>query len=220
MNDRKGIDSQSGRDKAVGALPTSPVLERKGINPTSAPVESATDGGVVAAPPDTSPPGTVDHRLKFAEEAHQYIREYIRLADQKATFFFTGGTALLAFLYKDGVSARWLKPPMTWNILDMTAFVAMAALAVAAFISLLVIIPRTPGSRRGFLFWEAIAEYEAGRNYADDVAQLSSATLLQIKAEHCYDLAKVCRRKYTLLRLGLRVGAVALAASLLVFLFI
>jgi len=29
-------------------------------------------------------------RLKFSEETHQYVREYIRLADQKASFFLCG----------------------------------------------------------------------------------------------------------------------------------
>lgn len=157
-------------------------------------------------------------QARFASETHEYIREYIRLADQKATFFFTGGTALLAFLYKNGISSMWLKPLMTWNILDTIAFLSMASLSVAAFLSLLVVIPRTPGSRRGYIFWEAIAEYETNRQYADELSTLSPATLFQAKAEHCYDLACVCRRKYRVLRWALRIGAVGLAGALLLFL--
>lgn len=162
----------------------------------------------------------IDSKGEFTAFAHQYIREYINLADQKATFFFTGATALLAFLYNKNVSARWLKPVMQWNILDTIAFVAMAALAVGAFLALLVIIPRTPGSRRGFLFWEAIAEYETGRQYSDDLWLLSGPSLVQVKAEHCYDLAAVCRRKYRMLRCALWTGAVGLAGALFVFLFL
>lgn len=109
---------------------------------------------------------------------------------------------------------------LQWNILDTLAFVAMATLAVGAFLALLVIIPRTPGSRRGFLFWEAIAEYETGRQYADDLSLLSGPSLVQVKAEHCYDLAKVCRRKYRMLRCALWTGTVGLAGALLVFLFL
>ena len=162
----------------------------------------------------------IDARGKFAAFAHRYIRDYINLADQKATLFFTGATALLAFMYNENVSVRWLKPLMQWNILDTIAFVAMAALAAGAFLALLVIIPRTPGSRRGFLFWEAIAEYETGRQYSDELSPLSGPSLVQVTAEHCYDLAVVCRQKYRMLRCALWTGAVGLAGALFVFLFL
>jgi hypothetical protein len=161
----------------------------------------------------------MDKRLLFAEQTHQYIREYIRLADQKAAFFVTASTALLAFLYRADLSSRWLKPILEWNILDMATFLAMMALALSILLSFSVVIPRTPGSRRGYLFWEAIAEYDTNRQYADDLSTLSVATLLQIKAEHCHDLARVCRRKYAALRASLWIGTVGLTASLLVFLF-
>ena len=127
---------------------------------------------------------------------------------------------MLAFLYNKNVSARWLKPLMQWNILDTIAFVAMAALSLGAFLALLVVIPRTSGSRRGFLFWEAVAEYESGRQYFDDLWRLSPPSLVQVKVEHCYEMAKVCRRKYRMLRYALWCGAVGLAGSLFVFLFL
>jgi hypothetical protein len=132
---------------------------------------------------------------------------------------FTAATALLAFLYKNGVSGRWLKPLMHWNVLDTIGFVAMTALALGVLLALVVVIPRTPGSRRGFLFWEAIAEYESGRQYSDELRLLSAATLSQVKAEHCFDLARVCRMKYRVLRAAIWTGAVGLVASLFVFLF-
>ena len=134
--------------------------------------------------------------------------------------FFTGATALLAFMYNENVSARWLKPPMQWNVPDAIAFVAMVALAAGALLALIVIIPRTLGSRRGFLFWEAIAEYETGRQYSDELSLLSGPSLVQVKAEHCYDLAVVCRQKYRMLRCALWTGAVGLAGALFVFLFL
>jgi hypothetical protein len=183
-----------------------------------APLEAAVAGTPV---PSSGVSSTgIEARAKFTDEVHQYIREYIRLADQKATFFFTGGTALLAFLYKNDVSSRWLKPILTWNVIDTVAFAAMVALALAAFLAILVVIPRTPGSRRGFVFWEAIAEYESGRHYADELASLSPASLAQAKAEHCFDIAKVCRRKYRVLKYAIWSGTVGLVASLLLFLFV
>ena len=70
------------------------------------------------------------------------------------------------------------------------------------------------------MFWEAIAEYDTGRQYSDELRLLSAATLFQVKAEHCYDLARVCRKKYSMLRAAIWTGAVGLIASLFVFLFV
>lgn len=186
------------------------------------PVPTATD---TATAKDTPNPPTapaaqsdVQVRIQFAEATHQYIRDFIKLADQKAAFFFAGATALLAFLYRNNVSSRWLKPVMEWNIIDTSAFLAMVALAIGAIITMLVLVPNTGGSRRGFIFWEAIAEHGTGRNYADELSVLSPASLFQVKAEHCHDLAKVCRTKYKLLRWGLCICGVGLLTSLVVFL--
>ena len=49
---------------------------------------------------------------------------------------------------------------------------------------------------------------------------LRQTVLFQMKADHCFDLAKVCRAKYRWLRAALWVCAVGLGASLVVFLFL
>ena len=189
--------------------------------PTDEHVEEASDaaqpttvGSVSGVSVDTD----LNTKSEFGAFAHHYIRDHITLADQKAAFCFTAATALLGFMYTENVSARWLKPVMQWNILDTIAFVAMAALAVGAFLAILVVIPRTSGSRRGFLFWEAIAEYGTGRQYSDELWQLSGPSLFQVKAEHCYELAVVCKQKYRMLQRSLWVSAVGLAGALFGFL--
>lgn len=219
MSDSNSLDTQATPDKLGQGLPVPPALAREPLPTPSSGDDSAVDQRQPEPPTSFKAMHNAEAHERFAEGVHQYVREYIRLADQKATFLFTAGTALLAFLYKNGVSAKWLKPVMQWNILDMIAFVAMTALVLGVLLALLVVTPRTRGSRRGFLFWEAIAEYDSGRQYSDDLTQLSAATLSQVKAEHCFDLARVCRAKYRMLRGAIWAGAVGLAASLFVFLF-
>jgi len=211
-------ESSAHQSRSPRGLPVPEELARESL---PAPPTSGETSPVAATVPEPLrvSPQDLDHRLQFAEQTHQYIREFIRLADQKAAFFFTAATALLAFLYKANVSARWLKPILTWNILDMAAFLAMLTLGISGVLALLVVIPRTPGSRRGYLFWEAIAEFDASRRYADDLTSLSPATLLQVKLEHCHELATVCRKKYRALVWALWIGTVGLVASVLVFLF-
>jgi hypothetical protein len=157
-------------------------------------------------------------RTDFSNAVHKYVRENIQLADQKATFFFTGATALLAFLFKNATSTYWLKPVMQWNVLDITAFIAMAGLGAGALLAISVVWPRLPGSRRGYIFWEAIAEFETAREYSDDLASLSAATLSQCVSQHCYDLSQICRTKYKRLRLSIWICSVGLAAAVCIFL--
>lgn len=219
MTGPKETDTQVAQDKSSPGLPVPPALTRGPLPTPSGGGESAADRQQPAPPASPGAPGDAEARERFAEGAHQYVREYIRLADQKASFLFTAATALLAFLHKNEVSAKWLKPVMQWNILDTMAFVAMTALALGILLALSVVIPRRLGSRRGFLFWEAIAEYDSGRQYSDELRLLSAATLSQVKAEHCFDLARVCCTKYRILRGAIWTGAVGLTASLFVFLF-
>lgn len=213
-------DAQAAPDKSAPGLPVPPAITREPLPTPTGGAETVSDKQQPTSPASAALLDDAEARERFTESVHQYVREYIRLADQKAAFLFTGATALLAFLYKNGVSARWLKPVMQWNILDTVTFVAMTALALGVLLALLVVIPRTSGSKRGYLFWEAIAEYDTGRQYSDDVRLLSSATLVQVKAEHCFDLARVCRQKYKMLRAAVWAGAIGLAASLCVFLFV
>ncbi|MBI2346177.1 MAG: hypothetical protein HYV03_04715 [Deltaproteobacteria bacterium] len=220
MTDQKQTNTQTTRDKGSPELSAPPSLIRESLPTPSGGDETATDRQQPAPPVSDATHGDAKARERFVEATHQYVREYIRLADQKASFLFTGATALLAFLYKNDVSARWMKPIMQWNVLDTVAFVAMSSLALGVLLALWVVIPRTSGSRRGFLFWEAIAEYDTGRQYSDELRLLSAASLSQVKAEHCFDLARVCRTKYKILRAAIWTGAIGLAASLLVFLFI
>jgi hypothetical protein len=160
-------------------------------------------------------PAVTQNQGKFSEEVHNYVREHIRNADQKATFFFAALTAILAFLNTQSVPGRWLKDIREWSFVDTLGFVSMIGLACGAGILLAVVFPRLKGSRRGILFFNAIAEYENSAEYAEDVLIRSEDYLVRTKLQHCFDLAKVCRAKYRMLRIGFWVGSTGVATALL-----
>ncbi len=157
-----------------------------------------------AAPPET------EFTYKFAEEIHQYIREYIRLADQKAGFIFTASVALLALLYQKGVFKNWLRLPNQWHLADVFALLAVLALSLAAFTSICVVVPRLKGSPRGYIYWNSIAAYESGDKYAEAIIDLTKPELAGSKLKHCYELAKVCRSKYIMLKRSFWAGLLGL----------
>jgi len=155
---------------------------------------------------------------EFAEETHQYVREYIRQADLKAAFFFAGATALIAFLYKANLVQRWVKLPTQWLFVDMLSFVATVGLAASVIACLATIFPRLKGSKRGNVFFGAIAEFESRKEYATDVLQQNIAELMEAKLCHVYDLAVVCGQKYSVLKIGQWAGAIGLVAMVFLLL--
>lgn len=69
-------------------LPTPPELQQPLAVPPS--TTEGTDATLAVEKLPTAAPRTTavaDNHAKFSEEVHNYVREYIRNADQKATFF-------------------------------------------------------------------------------------------------------------------------------------
>lgn len=160
----------------------------------------------------TEPSKTTELHWKFAEETHQYVREHIRQADQKAAFFFAGATALIAFLYKATLIQRWIKLPTLWDFVDMLSFCAMIGLSVSALSCLATVFPRLKGSKRGHVFFGAVAEFESRKEYATDVLRQGVLALIDAKLCHVHDLALICGRKYAVLKIGQWSGAIGVVA--------
>lgn len=160
-----------------------------------------------------------ESRLKFSEETHGYVREYIRLADQKATFFFAGATALLAYLHKAGMTNKWLISPNTWGIIEVLTFFATVGLILSALACLATVTPRFNGSKRGLIFFAAIREYDSAQEYVADVMRQSPEGLCTAKLRHIYELSDVCKKKYDTLKWGQWLGAIGVIATLLLLIW-
>lgn len=196
------------RQKDHTALPVPPGIEN---SPLVASVRTGEPTPTSIKPPDAETPllnKKTDYQWKFSEETHQYVREYIRLADQKAAFFFAGATALIAFLYKADLVQQFVKPPTEWVFVDMLSFVATFGLAISVLACLATVFPRLKGSKRGLVLFSAIAEFESRKEYATDVLQREISELIEAKLCHVHDLANICGQKYTALKIGQYSGAI------------
>ena len=159
-----------------------------------------------------------DYVPRFVDDVHDYIREHIRNADRKAVFFFGSTTAVLAFLYSVEASNRWLKPLQTWNCVDAVTFLGMVSIAAAALAAAWTVVPRLPGSNRGLLYFNAVAQHGSAAEYAGRVLGTTQQVLVNEKAKHCYVLAGVCRAKYRWLGVSLWLSIVGLACTFVFFL--
>jgi len=197
-----------GRETNISAPPG---ITSVTLTPLSEPRTSPANSEVKARPNSEA---SMAVTIKFAAESHDYVREYIRNADQKAVFYFSICAALLAFEHTQNWAQRWMKLPSAWSAADLLAFVAMAGLAVAAAFFLITVIPRMGGSPRGLIFFKAIAAYSNADEYVSDIVKRTESELAAEKLRHCYELAKVASSKYNVLSMGLRIGAAAILCSL------
>lgn len=151
----------------------------------------------------------------FADTVHEYIREYIALADQKAAFISAIATAMIAFLYQQDIPKLFLKPPAQWTWRSLLAALTTLLLTASISAALAVVVPRRKGPRSGLVFWEAIAGYPSANSYADEVSTQSHSELVRQKLYHCYALAVVCRRKYNHVDTAIKCGGVAFMLAVL-----
>src|ERR1022692_39092 len=153
-----------------------------------------------------------DVHLKFAEETHQYVREYIRNADQKAVFFFAASTAGLGYVLTRGSS--WFHDPAL-RLEDGVFAVAVLGLGLAAALFLYVVFPRLKSSSPGLIFFNEIAVHSSAITYTESALATPPDEIARTKLRHLYDLAQVSRQKYGMLRAGAWVGVVGGLAALL-----
>ena len=160
-------------------------------------------------------PGVSD----FARHIHLYVREYIRLADQKAALVFAFTSAVLAFLYNKNLHIDWLKHPKHWSALDLVIFLSMGALLIALIFAALVVLPRLTKSHVGYVFFESIKEFESASEYASIISQKDDKQLAEAILKHSYDIAIICSNKYKFFSIAIWSSAIGILLTIITLIF-
>lgn len=170
--------------------------------PTRAAAEAAARAEMGAGPTASADLGS-----RVADFLHGPLIQTIVMADRKAGILFTLVSAALLYLV-----TRVPAAPMTWQGgLWLAVVVALVVSAVCAFA---VIFPRVHAQRTDILFWAGIARFPDAKSYHDAITRTDEAGLNAAKVRYCYDLARICDRKFRLLK----VAMMAAAAGLILFL--
>ena len=200
------------------SLPPNALIKPLSVN---SPIHTSEPEGL--SPPKTSelspPLNRANPTVSFAQQTHSYMSDYIKLADQKAAFFFATTTGLIALLYKDQSLLIWVVDPRSWNFHQLVAFVATLALSIQAFMCLFTTVPRLKGSKRGFLYFMAVAEYPSSEQYASDAMKLTESDIIRTWFTHSHELALIAKKKYEALSFAMKAGAVGTIASLILVIF-
>lgn len=199
------------QEKEMGQIPIPTELEGKGLGAPSSESAHQTKEGVISTPEISQQQG----QDKYAQNLHMYVREYIAAADRKASFVFTIGAALLVYLYEKNIAVSWLVSPFSWSLSEIIAFVSMVGLSISCVLSVFVVFPRLSGSKRGFIFWESITEFNNPSEFAEAAQKLSTAEITRELLLHSYELSAICKKKYAILNWALRIGGVGAIATII-----
>lgn len=112
---------------------------------------------------------------------------------------FAGASAVLVYIFnKAEVRSLALQP--TWSPACLVLGIALWFLTIAAVFAFSTIVPRLASSGDGVVFFGAVASHPSARHYRAAVARMPEAALSEARLTHCFDLARVCKRKYETLR--------------------
>ncbi len=156
---------------------------------------------------------------QFACETHKYIREFISIADNKAQWYIAFASAFLAWMNTQKIfTVFWSIKAAEWRSADILTLIAIIGLSVCIFFSLLTIIPRLKGSKKGIVYFASIAEHETCNDYLADVLRKKDQDIVIEKLRHVYELARVCNGKFNTLKFAVWSGGIGLAAGILLIL--
>lgn len=157
-----------------------------------------------------------DYHSVFSEFHEGYVSRYIQLADTKASWLFALVSALIVFLvtsdYFETIDLFAVENCFLTVLLSLT----FGMLIISAIFAFLVIAPnlRSP-SGEGLVFFGSVAKHENSAAYVSKVSGLSEQEMANLRLQHCYDLSKVCSKKYNRLKVSIWLGSIG--TFLLVF---
>ena|SRR5690348_11304388 len=129
-----------------------------------------------------------ESQYQFACQVHHYLQEFIRSADQKASFLLAAASVLLA-----------LVGPLKTHGVGVCLQSSVAVLAgLSVVLCLAVVWPRQRRHRHGLIFWKGILA-QSEDEYLTAVADLDGAAATKQILMHCYALARILEKKYDLL---------------------
>ena len=128
---------------------------------------------------------------------HGNLSEQIKFADQKAGFVAVLATGVLGGLHTLHVDEHFPQSLREWDFGSFVGAAVYLVLIASVMACFWCIAPRRRfTSPRGFIFWGAIAAYENGDQFHDDLADATPANLTQHLSHQTYALSKICQSKY------------------------
>lgn len=155
---------------------------------------------------------------EFANFHEGYVRSYITLADTKAAVVFALTSSVIAYLFSSSNFHALLFRP-TSSLPTALAYGTSIAFVLSAALAAWVIVPRTPHTGEGLVFFGAVRNYPTDEAYVRAVRESTESELTQARLRHCYNVSTVCWRKYRALKWAIWFSVLGLALLLVTLAF-
>lgn len=151
---------------------------------------------------------------EFAEFTHAYIHDNIWRADQKSTIMFT--FLLFTYLFILNPTYKWYGNSLfdllqcNFNYGKVLIYAMIFSFASSIIFIFLTIFPRLKvrsysiyDDLSNLLYWESILKNFKLKEYVANIKNRTPDDLVQIKLEHCYEIALVCKKKHRTLQFAM-----------------
>lgn len=171
----------------------------------------------VLTEPEIAPSKTASFEKEHSDFAtfHEgYIRHYIALADTKAGVILALAGGIIGYLLNDDeIQATILVPTCSSEF--VVPILALASLGIVAALTFFVVAPRLSApSNEGLIFFGAVAKKASSDEFLFEIGASSDDQLIEARLKHCYDTAKVCSRKYEILKAAIWLTPISLLFTL------
>jgi len=162
-------------------------------------------------------PPRLQHHEKFISFEHAYLLAYMQLADAKAAVFMAITSGAIAYIVGH-YGLAWVNLQHIRLHLILLP-VSTGLLTFGAGSAFSVIVPRI-GDANGIIHFRAVAKRTSAKQFASDVLGTSETEMFEEQMAYCYELARICARKYRWLDRSLFAGVLGYAAFLVTLVFL
>lgn len=173
--------------------------------------EGGSPKAIALAPPQSR------HHEAFTSFEHMYLLTYMQLADAKASVFMAITSGAIAYIVGH-YGLGWIKLEHIRLHLILLP-VSMTFLTFSAASAFAVIVPRI-GEPTGVIHFRAVAMRKSAADFASDVLTTSQSEMFEQQMSYCYELARICSRKYRWLDRSLWSGVLGYGSFLATLIFL
>lgn len=145
-----------------------------------------------------------NHRLSFSTHVHQYLTNYVTVADAKASGLLIINLAIISLLIE------------SQPLINMTlCWISIIGYSISSLISIWVIFPRLPSERNGLIFWEDILSRETPEQYTEEFSSIDTKNIISECAKENWYISSVLHKKYKIISYGIAVFVLSSILGLL-----
>lgn len=130
--------------------------------------------------------------ISFSTHIHQYLINYITVADAKASGLLILNLALITLLIESQSSINMI---LCW--------ISIIGYFISSLISIWVIFPRLPSEGNGMIFWEDILIRKTSEQYSQEFSSIDTKKIISDCAKENWQISSVLHKKYTTISFGI-----------------